>query len=542
MVEGASDCHTLWFHGVPAIGLPGAGNYSDERDAHNLDGIPHIFVVIEPDRGGKGIVEWLARSKIRDRVQLVYMDAHAKDPSALYLHSPELFRNEWDIRLKAAVPWMEAEAARRDGLARAAWCRCCKLAQDSDILARAAETIAKAGVAGEQRAVKLLYLILTSRFQPRPASAAVKAPSSAGKSFVLENVLKLFPASAYYSLSAMSERALAYSDELMKHRFLVLFEAAGLRGEMASYLVRSLLSEGKLRYETIEKTKNGLRPKLIEREGPTGLLTTTTWLSLHPENETRLLSIPVTDTPEQTRNVFLALVANTSTNDLDYEPWHALQTWLDMVEHRSVIPYARRLVEEIPPVAVRLRRDVGMLLTLIRTHSVLHQATRKRDEKGRVIAEMTDYTAVYNLIADLVADGVGATVTREIRETVAAVQELAIGDRPVSVVELARRLKLDKSSVSRRVAKALERGYLDNHERTKGKPAKLVIGDPLPDEAPVLPDPAVLDRCSVASVDRDAEVHSPPTSSRSIGERSYDQGGTTNRRIRGAQYPYRARR
>jgi hypothetical protein len=111
------------------------------------------------------------------------------------------------------------------------------------------------------------------------------------------------------------------------------------------------------------------------------------------------------------------------------------------------------LVEEIPPVAVRLRRDVGMLLTLIRTHSVLHQATRKRDEKGRVIAEMTDYTAVYNLIADLVADGVGATVTREIRETIAAVQELAVGDRPVSVVELARRLKLDKSSVSRRVAK-----------------------------------------------------------------------------------------
>jgi putative DNA primase/helicase len=23
MVEGASECHTLWFHGVPAIGLPG---------------------------------------------------------------------------------------------------------------------------------------------------------------------------------------------------------------------------------------------------------------------------------------------------------------------------------------------------------------------------------------------------------------------------------------------------------------------------------------------------------------------------------------
>ena len=40
--------------------------------------------------------------------------------------------------------------------------------------------------------------------------------------------------------------------------------------------------------------------RLIEREGPTGLLVTTTAISLHAENETRLISIPVDDTPEQT--------------------------------------------------------------------------------------------------------------------------------------------------------------------------------------------------------------------------------------------------
>ena len=56
---------------------------------------------------------WLRRSRIRDWVRLVYMDTDANDPSPLYLHAPEVFRNEWDIRLKAAVPWTEAEAARR---------------------------------------------------------------------------------------------------------------------------------------------------------------------------------------------------------------------------------------------------------------------------------------------------------------------------------------------------------------------------------------------------------------------------------------------
>jgi hypothetical protein len=102
----------------------------------------------------------------------------------------------------------------------------------------------------------------------------------------------------YHALSAMSERALAYSEEPLVHRFLVLYEAAGLRSDFTSYLLRSLLSEGRVRYETVEKTPDGLRSRVIEREGPTGLLVTTTAIGLHPENETRLLSITVTDTPD----------------------------------------------------------------------------------------------------------------------------------------------------------------------------------------------------------------------------------------------------
>ena len=60
-----------------------------------------------------------------------------------------------------------------------------------------------------------------------------------------------------------------------------------MTSELAIYLMRSLLSEGKIRYETVEKTSQGLQPKLIERAGPTGLILTTTGANLHPENETR---------------------------------------------------------------------------------------------------------------------------------------------------------------------------------------------------------------------------------------------------------------
>jgi hypothetical protein len=52
IVEGESDCFTLWHLGIPAIGVPGASNWKPERDGPKLDGIAKVYVVIEPDQGG----------------------------------------------------------------------------------------------------------------------------------------------------------------------------------------------------------------------------------------------------------------------------------------------------------------------------------------------------------------------------------------------------------------------------------------------------------------------------------------------------------
>jgi hypothetical protein len=49
----------------------------------------------------------------------------------------------------------------------------------------------------------------------------------------------------------MSEKTLAYGKEPLVHWALVIEEAAGLTGGMGTYLLRSLISEGYLRYETV---------------------------------------------------------------------------------------------------------------------------------------------------------------------------------------------------------------------------------------------------------------------------------------------------
>jgi hypothetical protein len=394
-------------------------------------------------------------------------------------------------------------AARRDE----AWRACADLAGEPRILDRVVIELERSGLVGEQRAAKLIYLVLASRLLDRPLCAVVKGPSSAGKNFVAGRVLSLFPGSAFHRLTGMSERALAYGEEPLVHRTLVIEEAAGLAGGMGAYLMRSLISEGHLRYETVEHGDGRLKPRLIERPGPTGLLVTTTGLSLDAELETRLFSVPISDDADQTRAVILAMAAseaNTAQGDdnLDLAPWHSLQDWLELGERRAVIPFAEKLAAGIPPVAVRLRRDVRSIFGLIKAHALLHQARRDRDEKGRIIASIDDYAAVYELVADLVSAGVGASVPKTVRETVEAVKALK-KSWPSGVPQSALKayLRLDKGAVSRRVKHATELGYLVDDQEKKGQPAKLVIGDPMPDEVEVLPRPELFasDRCSVAA-------------------------------------------
>jgi hypothetical protein len=167
--------------------------------------------------------------------------------------------------------------------------------------------------------------------------------------------------------------------------------------------------------------------------------------------------------------------------EIDLSPWHALQTWLATGPTRVVIPFAGQLAQLVPPVAVRLRRDFRTVLMLIRTHALLHQASRSKDETGRVIADIEDYTAVRELAADLVAEGVDVTVKPEIREVVeTTVRLLTEGREEVRQTDLKEALNLDKSAISRRVAGALDGGFLKNLEDRKGRPARIVLGDALP--------------------------------------------------------------
>jgi hypothetical protein len=519
LVEGESDAQTLWYHGEPAVGIPGANGWKAEW-ASELSGIDRIYFVVEDAAGEACWRKLAATPELQERLYCIELEG-VKDVSDLHKQDTERFKERLAKAREGARAWLDIAESEAEERAREALGSCRELAESADILAEFIADLERCPLVGEINNAKLLYLAMTSRLLKKVVSVVVKGPSSGGKSHLVKLVAGFFPGSAFCRFTAMSERALLYTEEPLSHRQLIFSEVAGIGGEFQEYVIRTLLSEGFLEYEFPEKTADGLKPRRIRKEGPTGFITTTTRDRLHDENETRYLSLTVTDTREQTRQVFKAL-AEEQTEEPDRTRWHALQEWLEGAEHRVTIPYAEVLAEKTGDVAVRLRRDFSVILGLIRAHAILHQATRERNTEGRIVATFEDYARIRELVAGLIAEGVEATVPPTIRETVNAVEKIIreSNEEWTTNKALSEDLNIDKAASSRRVRTAIGRGYLKNLEDRRGRPAKLVLGEEMPEDIEILPTPENLRaEMSGCTVDRDLDgiEHPPPLSTEDQG-------------------------
>lgn len=105
LVEGESDCWTLWLHGIPALGIPGA-DVVRVLEAQHLRGIKKLLVVQETGKGGVHFKSNLAK-QLRaigfkgDASVFEMAPTGAKDVSDLYLlHPPKNFKGWFSTWLK----------------------------------------------------------------------------------------------------------------------------------------------------------------------------------------------------------------------------------------------------------------------------------------------------------------------------------------------------------------------------------------------------------------------------------------------------------
>ncbi|MFX0195182.1 MAG: phage/plasmid primase, P4 family [Candidatus Hodarchaeota archaeon] len=107
IVEGASDCHTLWYSNIQAVGIPGAASWKEEWAVY-LDKFESVYVWIEPDAGGKSALKAFQNSILRRKMKTISHDK-CKDPSELYLKDKNNFVEYFWKILTDAKPLPETE-------------------------------------------------------------------------------------------------------------------------------------------------------------------------------------------------------------------------------------------------------------------------------------------------------------------------------------------------------------------------------------------------------------------------------------------------
>jgi hypothetical protein len=412
-------------------------------------------------------------------------------------------------------------AAQKIAMRDALWPSVRELAEAPDLLERAVQQVQSMGVVNEDELIKLIYLAAISRVLDQPINPLVKGASSGGKFFTTSRTLDLIGSDFVSYLTSSSALSLVYDERPLAHTVLVIYEANQIQADendMFAMLLRTLISEGRIVHQTTVEDPDvhtGRRVERIEREGPIALVITTTG-ELHAENETRMLSFYISESQEQTRGVIDSLAAQAAgiagaPTDLDV--WHDLQRWIALGPNDVVIPFAPQIAAKIPPRMVRFRRDVGALFSFIKASAILHQAQRKRDTDGRVVATVADYALAYPIFSRVLAQTCGQGVTDNVRAVVdliaahaAPIATKAAGGRfartgaagagvevELSSEQIGTLTGIGKSAAYRAVKAAIDQGFLVNNETRPRKPFRLAVRQRIDETAAaLLPHPDTL--------------------------------------------------
>jgi len=257
-----------------------------------------------------------------------------------------------------------------------------ELLQTPDLLTRIADDFARCGIVGERTNVLVGYLAAISRKLDRPLALLIQSTSAAGKSSLLDAVLKLVPEEDRIVYSAMTGQSLFYMGEMnLKHKLLAIAEEEG--AHRASYALKLLQSEGELTIASTSKdpTTGKLVTEAYHVEGPVMIALTTTAAEIDEELLNRCLVLSIDEGRDQTAAIHAAQRARRTLAGLHARAEREAvlklhQNAQRLLEPLAVVnPYADRLT--FLDDRTRTRRDHEKYLTLIDTIALLHQHQRE---------------------------------------------------------------------------------------------------------------------------------------------------------------------
>ncbi|GIV18240.1 MAG: hypothetical protein KatS3mg022_3675 [Armatimonadota bacterium] len=482
IVEGESDCWTLWFAGIPAVGVPGKTLWKTAFKDY-LQGLK-VYIWQEPDAQEFGI---RIGQDLPDAFIIRANGTPFKDPSDAFVAlGLERFKVWMQEQLDRAEPVADIIRRLRDEEIAYLHERVKPLLEHPDPLELVKQELASL-YAGDYTPALVTYLSATTRLLPAgrgnmPAHLLLWGSPSAGKSAAINAALELMPEEAYVRYDAATSRVVVYTDADLRHRAVIMSEADSIpRGteNPAASVMRSFLQEGRLIYECVVQAADGsFRTERIQKEGPSVLITSST-VRLEAQLDSRMFSFPVRDDAGQISAAINAICEAQTTRDhrtvnemlVDYQRYLQLLAPIEVT-----IPWAPAFAKCLPQSAVstRILRDLQKLFSLVKAVAIL---------RGHREATIDDYREVWRLAGDMYqasAEG----VSEQVRQVVEAVHQLRAEhgeEATVTINSVAKLLGFHYEVAKRYVQRALNKRWLINRGG-KGEVHDLVIGEPLPDE------------------------------------------------------------
>lgn len=312
----------------------------------------------------------------------------------------------------------DSEASQRRELTEQERNEALGLLRDPELIERILVDFEKLGVVGERVNKLTAYLAATSRKLDRPLAIVVQSSSAAGKSSLMDAVLKLIPPEERVSYSAMTGQSLFYMGEMeLCHKVLSIAEEEG--AERAAYALKLLQSEGALTIASTGKdpTTGRLVTQEYRVEGPVMIFLTTTAIEVDEELLNRCIVLSVDETRAQTRAIH---AQQRASRTLEGQLLHAERGQL-MALHQNAQQLLRPLLVANPYATelsfldhqTRTRRDHMKYLTLIESVTLLHQYQRPVKEvehQGAVVRYIEVTKEDIGLANELCAEVLGRTL------------------------------------------------------------------------------------------------------------------------------------
>jgi len=253
--------------------------------------------------------------------------------------------------------------------------------------------LGKAGIVGEEKNRIFLLIIAASYKMPETLHALIQGSSGSGKTRLLKQISDCIPKERVTKLTRVSDKVLYnYPEKYFINRLLCLEDIDGL-SEEAEFAFRELQSNGELNSATSSKLENGqivAGQKTVK--GPIASLACTTRGEIYEDNMSRCFLIAVDESREQTKRIIFyqnEKAAGEIDQRKEQEVKRFVQNFIRELKPYEVLnPFANKI--HLPEEAHKIRRLNDLFQSFVKMITVLNQYQRKKDERQRLITQITD--------------------------------------------------------------------------------------------------------------------------------------------------------